>query len=46
MDQRVEAAGVEKAKSGLGGLHFIVVQRPEDDGVEPAGFWLLRELAV
>eukprot|EP00629_Pelagomonadales_sp_RCC1024_P017551 CAMPEP_0119273692 /NCGR_PEP_ID=MMETSP1329-20130426/10898_1 /TAXON_ID=114041 /ORGANISM="Genus nov. species nov., Strain RCC1024" /LENGTH=324 /DNA_ID=CAMNT_0007273925 /DNA_START=32 /DNA_END=1003 /DNA_ORIENTATION=- len=33
-DQRVEAAGFEKAKSGLGGLHFIVVQGPEDDGVE------------
>ncbi|EGB07385.1 hypothetical protein AURANDRAFT_27892 [Aureococcus anophagefferens] len=42
-DQRVEAAAFEKAKQGLGGLHFVVVQSPEDDGVEPAGFWLLRE---
>ena len=44
--QRVEAAGFEKAKAGLDGLHFVVVQRPDDDGVEPAGFWLLREMAT
>ena len=43
--QRVEAAGFEKAKAGLDGLHFVVVQRPDDDGVEPAGFWLLREMS-
>ena len=42
----VEAAGFEKAKAGLDGLHFVVVQRPDDDGVEPAGFWLLREMAT
>lgn len=42
--QRVEAAGFEKAKTALDGLHFIVVQRPDDDGIEPAGFWLLREM--
>jgi hypothetical protein len=44
--QRVEASGFEKAKVALEGLHFIVVQRPDDDGVEPAGFWLLREMAA
>ena len=43
---QVEAAGFEKAKAGLDGLHFVVVQRPDDDGVEPAGFWLLREMAT
>ena len=45
-DQRAEAAAFEKAKGNLQGLHFVVVQSPDDDGVEPAGFWLLRELAV
>ena len=44
--QRVEAAGFEKGKAGLDGLHFVVVQRPDDDGVEPAGFWLLREMSA
>ena len=45
-EQRVEAAGFEKAKTSLDGLHFVVVQGPDDDGVEPAGFWLLRELTT
>ena len=44
--QRTEAAAFERAKAALGGLHFVVVQQPDDDGVEPAGFWLLRETAV
>jgi len=43
-DQRAEAATFEQQKTALGGLHFIVVQSANDDGVEPAGFWLLREL--
>jgi len=44
-NQRNEAAAFERAKAALGGLHFVVVQKPDDDGVEPAGFWLLRETA-
>lgn len=41
-DQRKEAANFEEGKDALNGLHFISVQRDEDDG--PAGFWLLREI--
>mmetsp|Transcript_28298 Transcript_28298/g.91249 ORF Transcript_28298/g.91249 Transcript_28298/m.91249 type:complete len:362 (+) Transcript_28298:664-1749(+) len=44
--QRDEAAAFEKSKAELNGLHFIVVQRPDDDEVEPAGFWLLRDVDV
>eukprot|EP00633_Aureoumbra_lagunensis_P002075 CAMPEP_0197293488 /NCGR_PEP_ID=MMETSP0890-20130614/28705_1 /TAXON_ID=44058 ORGANISM="Aureoumbra lagunensis, Strain CCMP1510" /NCGR_SAMPLE_ID=MMETSP0890 /ASSEMBLY_ACC=CAM_ASM_000533 /LENGTH=189 /DNA_ID=CAMNT_0042768269 /DNA_START=439 /DNA_END=1008 /DNA_ORIENTATION=+ len=43
--QRDEAAAFDKAKSQLNGLHFVVVQRPDDDEVAPAGFWLLRDVA-
>jgi len=41
-DQRMEAANFEEGKDALGGLHFISVQKDEDD--DPAGFWLLREI--
>jgi len=40
--QREEGAAFEEGKKVLGGLHFISVQRDEDD--DPAGFWLLRSL--
>lgn len=40
--QRREAAVFEEGKDALGGLHFISVQKDEDD--DPAGFWLLREI--
>lgn len=40
--QRQEAAAFEEGKDKLGGLHFVSVQRDEDD--DPAGFWLLREI--
>ena len=42
--QRDEAAAFENAKKELNGLHFVVVQRPDDDEVQPAGFWLLRDI--
>lgn len=41
-DQRKEAAVFEEGKDLLKGLHFISVQRDEED--DPAGFWLLREM--
>mmetsp|Transcript_21942 Transcript_21942/g.46120 ORF Transcript_21942/g.46120 Transcript_21942/m.46120 type:complete len:360 (+) Transcript_21942:137-1216(+) len=41
-DQRKEAAIFEEGKDELGGLHFVSVQKDEDD--DPAGFWLLREI--
>ncbi len=41
-EQRREAAVFEEGKDALGGLHFISVQKDEDD--DPAGFWLLREI--
>ena len=41
-DQRSEAASFEEGKDSLNGLHFISVQKDEDD--DPAGFWLLREI--
>ncbi|KAL3826265.1 hypothetical protein ACHAXA_006293, partial [Cyclostephanos tholiformis] len=41
-DQRREAAIFEEGKDAMNGLHFISVQRDEDD--DPAGFWLLREI--
>ena len=40
--QRMEAVAFEEGKDMLQGLHFISVQRTEDD--DPEGFWLLREL--
>jgi hypothetical protein len=40
--QRVEAASFEEGKDRLDGLHFVSVQKTEDD--DPEGFWLLREL--
>eukprot|EP00985_Skeletonema_marinoi_P000990 scaffold407_cov103-Skeletonema_marinoi.AAC.2 len=43
-EQRREAAVYEEGKDALGGLHFISVQKDEDD--DPAGFWLLREIPV
>lgn len=42
-DQRKEAANFEEGKDALNGLHFICVQRDENDD-DPAGFWLLREI--
>lgn len=41
-EQRVEAAVFEEGKDKLNGLHFVSVQKSEDD--DPEGFWLLREL--
>lgn len=40
--QRQEAAAFEEGKDALKGLHFVSVQKDEDD--DPAGFWLLREI--
>jgi hypothetical protein len=40
--QRAEAAAFEEGKAALRGLHFVSVQKTEDD--DPEGFWLLREL--
>jgi len=40
--QRAEAAAFEEGKDALDGLHFVSVQKTEDD--DPEGFWLLREL--
>lgn len=40
--QRTEAAAFEEGKDALNGLHFVCVQRDEDD--DPAGFWLMRQL--
>lgn len=40
--QRAEAAAFEEGKDALQGLHFVSVQKTEDD--DPEGFWLLREL--
>ena len=40
--QREEGAAFEEGKDALGGLHFVCVQRDEDD--DPAGFWLMRQL--
>ena len=41
-EQRLEAVAFEQGKDELKGLHFISVQKDEDD--DPAGFWLLREI--
>jgi len=41
-DQREEGVAFMEGKDALNGLHFVCVQRDEDD--EPAGFWLMREL--
>lgn len=40
--QRLEGAAFEEGKDALNGLHFVCVQRDEDD--DPAGFWLMRQL--
>jgi len=40
--QREEANIFEEGKANLDGLHFISVQKNEDE--DPAGFWLLRDL--
>ncbi|KAG7366011.1 DUF1092 domain containing protein [Nitzschia inconspicua] len=40
--QRIEGAAFEEGKDALNGLHFVCVQRDEDD--DPAGFWLMRQL--
>ena len=40
--QREEGAAFEEGKEAMGGLHFISVQKDEED--DPAGFWLLRDL--
>lgn len=40
--QREEGVAFEEGKDALNGLHFVCVQRDEDD--DPAGFWLMREL--
>jgi len=40
--QREEGAAFEEGKDALNGLHFVCVQRDEDD--DPAGFWLMRQL--
>ena len=42
-EQREEGAIFEEGKDKLRGLHFISVQRDEDD--DPSGFWLLREIS-
>ena len=41
-NQREEGVAFEEGKDALNGLHFVCVQRDEDD--DPAGFWLMREL--
>jgi len=41
-DQREEGVAFEEGKDALNGLHFVCVQRDEED--DPAGFWLMREL--
>jgi hypothetical protein len=41
-DQREEGVAFEEGKDALNGLHFVCVQRDEDD--DPAGFWLMRDL--
>lgn len=44
-DQRAEAAAFERDKALVNGLHFLVVQSPDDDDADPSGFWLLREIS-
>lgn len=41
-EQRMEGTAFEEGKDALNGLHFVCVQRDEDD--DPAGFWLMRQL--
>lgn len=43
-DQRAEAAAFERAKTEVSGLHFLVVQSPDNDA-DPSAFWLLREIS-
>mmetsp|Transcript_43763 Transcript_43763/g.127376 ORF Transcript_43763/g.127376 Transcript_43763/m.127376 type:complete len:343 (+) Transcript_43763:127-1155(+) len=40
--QREEGAAFEEGKEQMSGLHFLSVQKGEDE--DPAGFWLMREL--
>lgn len=40
--QREEGTAFEEGKDALNGLHFVCVQKDEDD--DPAGFWLMRQL--
>ena len=42
-EQRKEGQIFEEGKSRMRGLHFVCVQKDEDDD-EPAGFWLLRAM--
>lgn len=42
-EQRNEGRIFEDGKEQLRGLHFVCVQKDENDD-EPAGFWLLREM--
>lgn len=42
-EQRSEGKVFEQGKEQLRGLHFVCVQKDEEDD-EPAGFWLLREM--
>jgi len=41
-EQRAVGAAFQEGKDALNGLHFLSVQRDEDD--DPAGFWLLRQI--
>jgi hypothetical protein len=41
-DQRAEGVIFEEGKDNMQGLHFVSVQKSEDD--DPTGFWLLRDL--
>jgi len=41
-EEREEGVAFEEGKDALNGLHFVCVQRDEDD--DPAGFWLMRDL--
>lgn len=41
--QRSEGAMFEEGKDAVGGLHFVSVQKDEDD--DPAGFWLMTNLS-
>jgi hypothetical protein len=43
-EQRMEGVAFEEGKDALNGLHFVCVQRDEDD--DPAGFWLMRQLPI
>jgi len=42
--QREEGAIFEKGKNDLRGLHFVSVQKSDDD--DPDGFWLIRDISI